>query len=1061
MMRTKGFACVVVCVLALLWAAPAFAQEQTGGLTGVVKDASGAVLPGVTVEVRSPSVIGANTAVTDAQGVYRFPALPPGKYTVTATLQGFTPYKAEADIALGQLLKIDLALAVGGVTETVQVSGESPLIDVKQNAAFANIQSDMIQRLPKGRDFTEVIKVAPGAQDESRAGGFQIDGSSGSENRFIIDGMDTTDLRTGVSGKTMLVDFIQEVQVKSSGYNAEFGGALGGVINAITKSGSNKMRGGAGIYYDSDRMYGARRPSNRYWPWDQYKVERGVFSPDTPYTYLSPVVDIGGPILKDKIWFYAGMAYTSNQYNRDVKFYDDPARKTYHFDWGSWAVYPNYNVTTQINSNLRVKFTGSQQRNSSRKTAPGLQPDNSTMSNGEKSAGLTTGVFETDATLYDQRWNQSGLDSINYTWSGNVDWVLKPTLFVNATAGFFRTNSWTPPEYRGNEIRHTFGSANSDATMTTAGYPLVPAAYQHVSGWSDVARSSSGTLRDIKDRIFFNANTIWYKSLAGQHIVKAGVRFERFTNDVYYGYTKPNISLNWGQTYQADDGRVLTGKYGYITVNKTGTIGTASSNNWSIWLQDSWTIANRLTINAGVRAENEKIPTYKHTADAIEMQWGLRDKIAPRIGFAYDLKGDGRWKAYGSYGLFYDITKLELPIGQWGGDHWINYYWSLDTYDWTTINCDEGTTGCPGTFFEQWDARRSTNQVDPVLEAYFNRPGMTGVDPNLMPVRTGEFMLGLDRELNRTMSLGVRYIHKWMDRTIEDIGINFPGIGEVYVHGNPGFGITEVMVPSYPQYKTPKATRQYNAIEFRLRKRFANRWSGEANYTYSKLWGNYSGLASSDEGGRTSPNVNRYFDNLYMSYDNKQQQVFGLLHTDRPHVLKLNATYDLPWGTSVGVYQILETGLVESQEMSYVGYPVFPYGRGVMTDPTTLQQVGNQRSPAWYQTDLAISHDFKLGGNRRVSLSANITNLFDQMIRIRYYSYQLWRNNFSFTNSDLMYFGAPWEPAQLVALKRAGTDPSRTPPTTSKALIRDELLYMVPNSYQGRRDIRLQVKFSF
>jgi hypothetical protein len=1059
MMRIRGPALVILCLLALAWAMPAMAQEQGGGLTGVVKDASGAVLPGATVEVRSPTVVGVNTAVSDAQGVYRFPALPAGNYTVTATLQGFNPAKAEANIALGQMLKIDLTLSVAGVAETVQVTGESPLIDVKQNAAFANIQKDIIDRLPKGRDYTDVVKLAPGAQDESRAGGIQIDGSSGSENRFIIDGMDTTNLQTGVSGKTMLVDFIQEVQVKSSGYNAEFGGALGGVINAITKSGSNQLRGSAGLYYNTDRFYGKRRLSNRYYPYDAYKVERGILSPDTPWTYLSPVGEVGGPVFKDKLWYYVGVAYTSNRYNRDAIFYDDPAKKTYHFDWWSRAVYPNYNVTTQLSNNLRVKFTGSQQRNRDRKTAPGLWPDNSVMQNGTPSKGMTTNVFESDPVKFDERWNQSGSDSTNNAWSGNVDWVLTPTLFVNATAGFFRTNNWSVPEFRGNDLRHSFGVANTDSNMLKEKDPVtglpyfstVPLDYQHVSGWSDVTRSSYGTLRNIRDRIFVNANTIWYKSLAGQHIFKGGVRFERFTNDIYAGYVKPNITLNWGQSYTADDGRVLRGKYGYMTLTKTGTIGTAYSNNWSIWLQDSWTIQNKLTINAGVRSETEKIPTYKHTADAIEMHWGFGDKIAPRIGFAYDIKGDSRWKAYGSYGWFYDITKLELPIGQWGGDHWINWYWSLDTYDWTKIVCDEGTTGCPGTFFEQWDARRSTNQVDPVLEQYFNRPGMTGVDPNLMPVRTGEFMLGLDHELNPTMSLGVRYIHKWLDRTIEDIGINFPGVGEVYVHGNPGFGITKIMVPSYPQYKTPKATRQYNAVEFRLRKRLSNRWSGEVNYTYSRLWGNYSGLASSDEGGRTSPNVNRFFDNLYMSYDDQQRQVFGLLHTDRPHVLKLNGTYDLPWGTTVGVYQIFQTGLVETQEYTYVGYPVYPYGRGVMTDPSTKAQMGPyQRSPMFYQTDLQLSHDFKVGGNRRVMVAANVTNLFDQKIRIRYYSYNQWRNNTTFTNNDLMYFGAPWTPDQFVALRRA-----------AGATLRDELLYMVPNAYQGRRDIRLQVRFSF
>lgn len=233
-MRCRGvwgaWAVVLVCLVA---AGTAAAQEQTGSIQGTVKDSSGGVLPGATVEARNTAMAGVSTAVSDAQGVYRFPALSPGVYAITATLQGFTPAKTEnVTLSLGQLLTVNLALSVGAVSETVEVTGEPPLIDVKQAASFTTVSQDVIDRIPKGRDFATVVATAAGAQDESRAGGIQVDGSSGSENRFIVDGMDTTNLRTGVQGKTMLLDFVQEVQVKSSGYNAEFGGSTGGVISA-------------------------------------------------------------------------------------------------------------------------------------------------------------------------------------------------------------------------------------------------------------------------------------------------------------------------------------------------------------------------------------------------------------------------------------------------------------------------------------------------------------------------------------------------------------------------------------------------------------------------------------------------------------------------------------------------------------------------------------------------------------------------------------------------------------------------------------------------------------
>ena len=246
---------------------------------------------------------------------------------------------------LGKLLTIDLTLTVGGVSETVQVTGEAPLIDVKQNAGFATIQKDTIDRIPKGRDFQSVLKTAPGTQDESRSGGIQVDGASGSENRFVVDGMDTTSLQNGTSGKTMLLDFIQEVQVKSSGYNAEFGGATGGVVSAITKSGTNQIRGSAGTYYNSSKFYGEKRKFNRFDPFNSNLTNLNYQVPDETWTYWSPLADIGGPIFKDKLWYYAGYGYTNNGYDEDVTFYSDPNRVKRNFTRYSKANYLNYNVT--------------------------------------------------------------------------------------------------------------------------------------------------------------------------------------------------------------------------------------------------------------------------------------------------------------------------------------------------------------------------------------------------------------------------------------------------------------------------------------------------------------------------------------------------------------------------------------------------------------------------------------------------------------------------------------------------------------------------------------------
>ncbi|MEO5761225.1 MAG: carboxypeptidase-like regulatory domain-containing protein, partial [Vicinamibacteria bacterium] len=192
----KRFTASLLCLLVLAFAIPATAQEQSGSIQGVVRDAQGGILPGVTVEARNANR-GAVSAVSDNSGTFRFPALAPGNYEFTATLSGFSPAKSTATVALGQLLRVDLTLKIGAMSETVQVTGEAPLIDTKANAATATVSSETIDLIPKGRGLISVLTQIPGTNNETRGGGLMIDGASGSENRFLVDGVDRTNARTG------------------------------------------------------------------------------------------------------------------------------------------------------------------------------------------------------------------------------------------------------------------------------------------------------------------------------------------------------------------------------------------------------------------------------------------------------------------------------------------------------------------------------------------------------------------------------------------------------------------------------------------------------------------------------------------------------------------------------------------------------------------------------------------------------------------------------------------------------------------------------------------------
>ncbi|MGB6339429.1 MAG: TonB-dependent receptor, partial [Candidatus Aminicenantaceae bacterium] len=220
------------------------AQEQTGILVGTVMDTDGAFLPGVTIEARSPSQPGVATAITDEVGRFRLIGLSPGTYQVTFRLPGFqTLIREKILVRLGRTFSLEVTISQATMEEEVTVIGESPVVDIKKSGTTTNYGKEMIAKLPKGRDFTSVVNMTAGVNDENVGGGTMMDGASSSENMYFVDGMDTTSMYTGTSSQRVLMEFVEEVQVKSSGYEAEHGGSMGGVINVITRSGGNEFHG--------------------------------------------------------------------------------------------------------------------------------------------------------------------------------------------------------------------------------------------------------------------------------------------------------------------------------------------------------------------------------------------------------------------------------------------------------------------------------------------------------------------------------------------------------------------------------------------------------------------------------------------------------------------------------------------------------------------------------------------------------------------------------------------------------------------------------------------------
>jgi hypothetical protein len=947
---------LVVLLVVVLCGSAAVAQEQRGSIDGIVKDAAGLVLPGATVEAKNTATGATLSTLSDAAGKFRFPSVQIGIYDVKASLAGFRSVTIpDTLVALGQVKTLDFALPVGGVAETVQVTATSPVIDVKQSTRATNIRAEQVELLPHNRDFTSLITQAPGANLENKSGnGVTIDGSSSAENRYVVDGMETTDVIKGQSGKDVLADFVEEVQVKSSGYSAEYGGSTGAVINVITKSGTNQFRGSALAYWQGDRVAGEFNPSLRLQLTNSNAAEYIRYPKDEDNRF-EPGVSLGGPLSKDRAWFFGAYQPALRRITRTVTpsssgnasaiTISRPQKREYQF--------LTANETMQVSEKLRTRLAF----NNSWYQEDGQLP----AQNGTDAAG-------TDYT--------KGNKKPNWSLSGNADYVINPALLFSLRAGYFRTNShdYNVPD----QTRYVFGSGN-------IGMAGVPASLQHGTNFNSIP-SNNAILFDLVQRKYVQGDLTWYGHAGGEHQVKGGVQIDLRSENINSGNLQQVLTLQWGNATADPTGKTVSGPFGYYQVTSNGasprqgfiTQGDVNSNVYGFFVQDAWTLSDRLTLNLGIRTESEKVPAYDTSTDINKLgtypiQFGFGDKLAPRAGFAYDIKGDGTWKAFGSWGMFYDIFKLDLGQQSFGGAKWIEWYFTLDNPNFESLNSNANCPpACSGTFITKINERLpSLNQGD--------------VSANLKPMREQEAAFGVEHQLAANMGVTLRYVHKQLDRGIEDTGAIDPATDdEPYIIANPGEGLPQtfnivdnrsVYAGSSGKYTLPQPRRQYDGVELAFDKRLSNRWAFHGSYLLSRLSGNYPGLAESDEAtgslmGRVDPNIGRQFDYPIEQFDGHGQPLYGVLPTDRTHQVKGQLIYQFPFGTTVGVNEYIASGLPISRAIQVItghNYPLYYLGRN-----------SDGRTPMLSNTDFYVQHEFRLPNGKRFQVNANVLNLFDQ-----------------------------------------------------------------------------------
>src|SRR6185436_13121196 len=595
----------------------------------------------------------------------------------------------------------------------------------------------------------------------------------------------------------------------------------------------------------------------------------------------------------------------------------------------------------------------------------------------------------------------------------------------------------------------------------------------------------------IKNELSADAS-YFVSSFGGRHDFKGGYLRGRITNDVLSGNAGTGtVTLFYGQDYAQAAAAAASlpcvlgsaSCIGVGSLSRNGTKGIGKNLYQGIYFQDRWQPSSRLTLNLGVRFEKELVPSFNagdvlagQAIPSIEFGWGK--KIAPRLGGAYDLFGDGKTKIFGSYGFFYDRLKFEAPRGSFGGDFFRTDYFPITSANpnyafytparilgsWTDPRGGGNPSTVGGLSQLQIDFRIPSN----LTEAQFKALGLvvTGVDPDLKAFQQRELTFGFEREFRTNYVLSARFTRKNVAHAQEDHAILGLNQAENYPVGNPGEGLDLKLDQQNGTARSARPQRLYRALELVLNKRLSNNYYFNANYTLGYLYGNYSGLASSDENGRTSPGVDRFFDYPINGFTATGQPDNGYLATDRRHSFKAYGGYSFDRWRSKGHTDDLSFFYTAMQ-----GTPQTTFITVVATSIPLIKRGDLGRTPALSSTDLALTHRYRFGndGHYTVAFDVNVSNVFNQnavtsLSTTRYRT----TNTISGEDIDPNYDSETQTlipilnkilngqiGTQLTQLENGGLPGLAGRPNPHSSL------YGQPSGYQGARNVRFGFRFMF
>ncbi len=846
-MSKKCLSTIVMIVVLFFTGNILTAQTITGTIKGVVKDGSGNILPGATVTVEGPALMGSVSKQTDQNGAYWFPGLAPdSNYKITVDLDGYaTTIRKEIVVSIAFTTAIDFVLFEES-GETVQVTASSPMVQSDSSSSQTNYSEEFIEDIPIARGYQSAFALAPGV---TGSGNVNVQGSGITDNVYLIDGVDTTDPLTATFGMNYNFDIVKEVQISTAGYMPEYGRATGGIFNSVTKSGSNEFHGEAFGYFERDNWQA--RAKN-----DTGTVRN---SQQEDYGFM-----FGGPILKDKIWFFVNANPVNSTYDITNQSGSDVA-----YEWNSLFHMMKLSFQPSPRHALHYQYT-----------ADPTEVDYIDASN----TYLTDDAYsyrEQNSQFHSLRWN----------------WIISDSLQLETQ---FARSHQILDHLPQNGDYDSASHYNLDDGLTTEG---------------------SGHF-EFSDRYLtqFGSSLGWFKN---KHEFKVGIDCQKKEYDDISGYTG-------GIEYIDSDFGVFPDPFYYRTKYPTTDI-SAKGDIYTLFLQDKFSVTDKFNLNFGFRWENM---TFQNNTGSVKIEF--EHMIAPRFGFAYDLKGNGRCRLYGNVGRFYDANALTLAdmFSQTEPSE-MEVYGPLFTLFGYPADLDGDGTA------EDWEHWTYIGSDIKISDGKYMPPGIE-------PMYKDEFVLGYEQEIRNDMSIGIKYTYSEVENVIEDI--TDPTDTSVYIVGNPKY-----------------ATRKYRGVELTFNKRLVYHWQFNGSYTWSRAFGNYWG--GSQPGGGIYEGATVAFD-----FPELIENSYGRLPQDISHYFKFQGSYRFNSGFTIGTRSLLRSGYSYSKMDFfdiYGDYYIFHEKRGSYTLPWV------------YQVDLSLHYDLdlsklglpaKVGKVRLMADVFNVTN---------------------------------------------------------------------------------------